>query len=199
MDKYQRTKDELQTQLKQAQNHYKASLVNSADFTIKSRINGKVYALYKNSGEIVNTVEPLAMVGSSSIFIIEMLVDEVDIVKIKEEQSVVVTLDAYNGKVFKAKVHKIYPKKDERNQTFVVEALFDMPPDILYPGLSGEANILIEEKKDALTIPKQYLIDNNKVKTKEGIIMIEVGLESMDRVEILSGVTDMTWIYKPKE
>ena len=198
-DNYERTKDQLQTQLAQAKNNYSSSLVNSKDYTVRSKINGKVYALFKNPGEIVNTQEPLALVGSKSIFVIQMLVDEVDIVKINIGQKVVINLDAYNGEAFTAKVSKIYPKKDERNQTFVVEALFDTPPEVLYPGLSGEANILIAEKKEALIIPKEFLIDNNKVKTKDGILTIKVGLESMDKVEVLSGVTDKTWIYKPEQ
>ncbi len=196
-NKYDRTKDELQTQLKQAENNYKTSLITTKDFTINSKINGKVYALYKNPGEIVNTLEPLASIGSATVFMIEMLVDEVDIVLLKKGQKAIITLDAYNGEAFTARVHKIYPKKDERNQTFMVEALFDKAPKVLYPGLSGEANILIATKKNALTIPKQYLIDDNKVKTENGIVDIVIGLQSMDTVEILSGITEQTWIYKP--
>ena len=38
-------------------------------------------------------------------------------------------------------------------------------PNVLYPGLSGEANIIIAKKENVLTIPKEYLIDGNKVKT----------------------------------
>ncbi|GAA4273389.1 efflux RND transporter periplasmic adaptor subunit [Aquimarina gracilis] len=197
-NKYQRTKEELETQLKQAENNYKTSLITTKDFTINSKINGKVYALYKNPGEIVNTLEPLAAVGSETVFVIEMLVDEVDIVKIKKHQKAIITLDAYNGKVFTANVSKIYPKKDERNQTFMVEALFNKEPDVLYPGLSGEANIIIDTKEDVLTIPKLYLIDETKVKTDNGIVEVVTGLQSMDTVEILSGITKETWIYKPE-
>ncbi|MBQ4819695.1 HlyD family efflux transporter periplasmic adaptor subunit [Aquimarina sp. MMG016] len=197
-NKYDRTKEELETQLKQAENNYKTSLITTKDFTISSKINGKVYALYKNPGEIVNTMEPIASVGSTTVFVIEMLVDEVDIVKIKKGQKVIITLDAYNAEVFTSKVSKIYPKKDERNQTFMVEALFDRTPEVLYPGLSGEGNIIISKKKDVLTIPKQYLIDDTKVKTENGIIEIVTGLQSMDTVEVVSGITKETWIYKPK-
>ncbi|MEW7289937.1 efflux RND transporter periplasmic adaptor subunit [Aquimarina sp. 2304DJ70-9] len=196
-NKYDRTKEELQTQLKQAENNYKTSLITTKDFTVNSKINGKIYALYKNPGEIVNTMEPLAAIGSATVFVIEMLVDEVDIVQLKKGQKAIITLDAYNGEVFTARVNKIYPKKDERNQTFMVEALFDQSPKVLYPGLSGEANIMIDNKKKVLTIPKQYLIDDNKVKTDNGIVTIVIGLQSMDTVEVVSGITKETWIYKP--
>ena len=40
-------------------------------------------------------MEPLASIGSATDFVIEMLVDEVDIVKISKDQKVIITLDAY--------------------------------------------------------------------------------------------------------
>ncbi|WP_055444503.1 efflux RND transporter periplasmic adaptor subunit [Lacinutrix himadriensis] len=195
-NKYNQTKNQLNTSVKQAQNNYQTSLISTKDFTVKSAINGKVYALYKESGELVNTMEPVASIGSASSFIIEMLVDEVDIVKIKTNQDVLITLDAYTGKVLQGKVSKIYPKKDERNQTFKVEAIFTNPPEVLYPGLSGEANIIISKKGKVLTIPKSYITDNNQVKTDDGLTPITTGLENMEFIEVLSGINKDTYIYK---
>jgi multidrug efflux pump subunit AcrA (membrane-fusion protein) len=195
--KYDRTKNELITALKQAENNYKTSLITTKDFTVASKINGKVYALNKNQGEIVSTMEPLASIGSANDFIVEMLVDEVDIVKISLNQEVLITLDAYAGEVFTGKVSKIYPKKDERNQTFLVEANFNVAPKTLYPGLSGEGNIIIAHKKEVLTIPKEYVTEDSKVKTEDGLILIETGLENLEFVEVLSGLSEETTIYKP--
>lgn len=195
---YNRTKNELLTSVKQAQNNYKTALISTKDFTVKSMINGKVYALYKEPGEIVTTMEPLVSIGSATNFVIEMLVDEVDIVRISKNQKVIIHLDAYNGKVFTGKVSKIYPKKNERNQTFKVEAVFNMPPNILYPGLSGEANIIIATKNSVLTIPKAYVIDDNTVKTDKGLVTIETGLQNLEFIEVLSGITKDTHIYKPE-
>ena len=196
--KYSRTKNELNTALKHAENNYRTSLINTGDFTIKSKINGKVYSLTKESGEIVSTMEPLASVGSASDFVIEMLVDEEDIVKISKDQMVIITLDAYRGEVFEGKVSKIYPKKDERNQTFLVEGLFDEAPETLYPGLSGEANIIIDTKRDVLTIPKEYVNDDSTVETTDGKQSIKTGLENLEFIEVLSGISEETKIYKPE-
>lgn len=197
--KYERTKNELRTAVKQAQNSYQASLINTKDFTIKSKINGKVYALNKEPGEIVTTMEPLASVGSTTNFVVELLVDEVDIVRIKQGQEIVVTLDAYNAQVFTGRVSKIYPKKDERNQTFKIEAQFNDKPEVLYPGLSGEANIIIAQKDKTLTIPREYLTEENQVRTDDGLMPVTLGLKNMEYVEILSGLTKNTYIYKPEE
>lgn len=158
-----------------------------------------MYALYKEPSEIVNTIEALAAVGSASDFVLELLVDEVDIVKIAVGQKILITLDAYHGEVFTGKVSKIYPQKDERNQTFTIEALFNNPPKTLYPGLSGEANIIVSQKEEALTLPKSYVVDGTKVITDDGVIAITIGLQNMEFVEILSGITENTYVHKPKE
>ena len=197
--KYIQTQNELQTALQQAQNNYRTSLINTEDYKIKSKINGKVYALYKEPGEIVTTMEPIASIGSADKFIIEMLVDEVDIVKISENQEVIVNLDAYNNDVFTGRVSKIFPKKDEYNQTFKVEAYFDKAPKVLYPGLSGEANIIIAKKSNVLTIPKSYVTEENKVKTDTGFVHISVGLQNLEYIEVISGITKDTYIYPPEK
>lgn len=198
-ENYSRTKNQLRTQVSQANNTYQNTLLNTKDFTIVSKIDGKVYALNKKPGEMVTPTEPLAILGSANIFIVEMLVDEVDIVKIKEGQKVLITLDAYGTEVFTAKVSKIYPQKDERNQTFQVEAHFEKSPKTLYPGLSGEANIVVNTKENALTIPREYLVDGSKVQTKDGLIDVVIGLQNIESIEIISGIDSDTWIYKPKQ
>ncbi len=196
---YERTEKELFTNLQLAKNNYRTSQISTKDFTITSKINGKVYAIYKNPGEIVNTMEPLAAVGSANDFIVELLVDEVDIVKLSVGQKTLVTLDAYGTEVFEAEVSKIYPKKDERSQTFKVEAIFMHPPKKLYPGLAGEGNIVIAEKENVLTIPSEFLIDGNQVQTEEGLVPVSIGLKNLERVEILGGIDDKTKILKPEE
>ncbi|MEO1033548.1 MAG: HlyD family efflux transporter periplasmic adaptor subunit [Bacteroidota bacterium] len=195
--RYERTKSELHTAVKQAQNNLETAQIASKDFTVISRVSGRVYALYKEPGEIVNTMEPLATIGSKDRFIVEMLVDEVDIVKVKIDQTVIIVLDAYGEDIFKGKVSKILPKKDEHNQTFTVEALFDEQPTTLYPGLSGEANIIIHKKDSVLTLPMSY-VKENKVETEHGQVTIETGLHNMEFVEILSGINTNMKIYKPK-
>lgn len=196
-NRYNSTALELETTVKRAYNNYQSALINTKDFTVKSKIKGKVYALYNEPGESVSTMQPLALIGSETHFILELLVDEVDIVKIGENQKVIITLDAYMGDVFTGAISKIYPKKDERNQTFKIEALFDVPPKIVYPGLSGEANIIVSKKENVLTIPKSYVIHSDKVKTKDGLVTITKGLENLEYVEVISGVTKDTYIYKP--
>ncbi|MCC8358994.1 efflux RND transporter periplasmic adaptor subunit [Salinimicrobium sediminilitoris] len=198
-NKYQRTQNELETQLKQAENTYRSSLINTTDFSVTSKINGKVYAIHKEPGEIVNASQPLVTLGSADRFLVEMLVDEEDIVRVRPGLTVYLTLDAYPKKIFKAEVYKIYPKKDERNQTFLVEALFEDAPEVLLPGLSGEGNIVVAQREKALVIPRKFLIGNNRVRTEDGIVEVVTGLESIDSVEVKEGITANTKLFPPEE
>ncbi len=195
--RYDRTKNELATALQQAENNYRASLINTSDFTVESKIEGKIYAIEKNQGELVTTLQSLAKVGSETDFILELQVDEVDIVKVSQDQKILVTLDAYENQVFEGKVTKILPNKNIRNQTFIVEGVLNEPPDVLYPGLSGESNIIIGQREAVLTIPREYLIDGQQVKTADGLVKVELGIGNLDLVEVLSGIDENTAIYKP--
>ncbi len=198
LSNYARTKKELRTKVIQAENNYKTAQITTGDFTVESKINGTVYALYKNHGESISVLEPLAAIGSSQDFVVEMLVDEVDIVKIKIGHPAIISLDAYQNRVFETVVSKIYPRKDERTQTFMVEAVFKDPPSVLYPGLAGEGNIVVGKRENTLTIPREYIIDNNKVRTEDGFVNVEVGLQNLEFVEVISGIDADTYILKPE-
>lgn len=197
-NEYARTRSELATRVALAENSYRSANSNREDFTVRSEINGTVYAIYKEKGEIVTSMEPLASLGSSHSFLIEMQVDEVDIVRLRIGQRALISLDAYDDSVFEAQISKIYPKKDERSQTFKVEARFRQAPEALYPGLAGEGNIVIAAREGALTIPKSYLIPGDSVRTEQGLRSVEVGLENLEYVEIRSGIQEDTFILKPK-
>jgi multidrug efflux pump subunit AcrA (membrane-fusion protein) len=196
---YMRTKQELSIQLTQAVNTYRSLEYTSEEYTVYSKINGSVYALYKQPGEIVNPVEPLALIGSSKNFIIELLVDEIDIVKLEIGQKTLITLDAYDSRIFEARITKIYPAKEAISQTFKIEAVFSENPPKLFPGLAGEANIIVAEKKDALIIPKEFLLDENHVLTEGGPVKIVTGIQDLEHVEIISGIDENEILYKPEK
>ncbi|MEQ9581715.1 MAG: efflux transporter periplasmic adaptor subunit, partial [Arenibacter sp.] len=69
----------------------------------------------------------------------------------------------------------------------------------LYPGLAGEGNIIISEKENVLTIPKEFLLEGNKVKTQDGLVEVVTGLQNLERVEIINGIIETTEILKPEE
>jgi len=195
---YEQTEIELRNNYKQSANAVEKAMTNLSDFSIRSKLDGKIFSLLKEEGELITQQTPIASIGLRNSFIIEMRIDEVDIASILIDQKVIITLDAYKGKTFEAKITKIYPVKDDRTQTFKVEARFINPPESLYAGLSGEANIVISQKENVMTIPLEYLLEGSKVVTEDGEIEVKTGMRNIERVEIESPRIDSnTKIIKP--
>ena len=160
------------------------------DFTLKSQVNGTIYKIYKEKGELVNQQSPIALIGNNNRFVLEMQVDEYDIFKIKEGLQVLVTMDSYKGKIFQAKVSAISPMMNEKSKTFLVEATFVNPPKTLYPFVTFEANIILQTKQKALLIPRNLLLNDSTVMDKDNKkIAVKTGLKDYQMVEILSGLT----------
>ncbi|MBX7093728.1 MAG: efflux RND transporter periplasmic adaptor subunit [Flavobacteriales bacterium] len=196
--RYETALRQSKTEMQRAENVYKMSANNKKDFELRSRMNGRVYAIYKQKGELVLPQEPIALIGESSNFLVQLLIDEMDIAKIRIGQEVLVSIDTYGDEVFHCRISKIYPMLDERSQTFKVEAQFEKAPEVLYPGLSLEGNILVNEKKDALVIPKSYLINKKFVRLESGEEKeIKTGLSNMEYVEVLEGLDEQSTILKP--
>lgn len=193
-----RKENELKNQINQSKNNLNSSSLKTDDYYIKSNINGKVFQLFKEKGEFISMQEPFAILGDKDNFKLKMLIDEVDISRINLGQKVLVTLEAFKSSVFEAKITKIAPKMDEKTQTFEIEAIFVKGPKKMYMGLTGEGNIVIDEKRDALVIPREYLMSGNKVETEKGIVSVTTGLSNWSYIEILTGVDAETLIYKPE-
>lgn len=194
--------DDLNKQLLFASNQAKTNLNISKklenDFIIRSEIDGRVYAILKEKGEMVSPQTPVAVVGAANDFLLELQVDEYDIVNIRQGQKVMVAMDSYKGKVFEAVISKINPLMNERTKTFLVEALFVHAPEVLYPNLTAEANIILQSKSGVLTLPRSYVTSSGFVKTpKDDSIKVETGLKDFRIIEITSGISAETEVVKP--
>jgi HlyD family secretion protein len=186
-----------QLAVEQAQNQLAQARESLGDFVITAKMDGKVYSLGKEVGELIGGQEALASIGKPDQFVLEMQIDEVDIPSVQVGQPILVSLEAYRGEAFRAEVTKIYPTKDPRTQTYPVEGKFIDPPGRLYSGLSGEANIVLRTKENVMMIPVEYLIGENRVLTDDGEVRVETGLRSLTQVEILSGIDTSTVLLKP--
>ena len=191
-------KSQLQNDQSKNAINLKISQKSQSDFAVKSEFDGQLFDLPVKEGTLVTTQTPIATIGKSNAFILELDVDENDMVRVVLGQNIVVTMDSYKGTVFDAVVSKIYPIMDERSRTFKIEAQFIKAPPKLYPNLTAEANIVIQTKKKAITIPKEYLIEGTYVLVnKDEKRKVKVGLGDYKKVEILEGLQANETLYKP--
>lgn len=198
IEAYEETRARLNTELEVARNELAISLAAKEDRTVRSLVDGMVYDVMLEKGELATTQSPLAVLGSADNFYIELQVDEYDIGKIEADQRVLITMDSYPGRLMEARITKVDPLMDERSRTFTVKAMFTNPPKRLYPHLTVEANIVIRTNQNALTIPSDFLLDDTHVLIgQEERSEIEIGLRDLQRIEVLSGLDSTSTVYKP--
>lgn len=189
---YENLKNKLQQQqlannlqLQQAQNQLQVNRAQQNVGKLKSFVNGVVYDIYKKQGDLVAPNQPVALVGAGDM-IAKLLVDEDDLDKIYEGQEVLITMDAYNDKVFKAHIKKVYPLLNKVEQSFRVDAAFDEVLPVGIYGLNLEANIVLAKDKEVLVIPRAVLQkgDSVWVKTEDGD----------KKIHVITGIADDEWI-----
>ncbi len=188
---------QLEFNTQQAKNNAETSGKLLSDFVVSSAISGDIFLLNAKVGDWISPVKSIAVIGNANHYILRLNIDEIDISQIHENQTAIVSLDAYPGKSFKAHVSRIIPIMDQKNQSFTVEAVFDELPGKLYPGLSAEVNIITHVKPKALLIPLSYLGKNNKVNTDKGEVEVKTGLKNMQWVEILDGISANATLFEP--
>ncbi|EAZ80825.1 efflux RND transporter periplasmic adaptor subunit [Algoriphagus machipongonensis] len=196
--RYQDLKREIEFNSNNASKNLAISKVLESDYVLKSKINGKVYAILKEKGEMVTPQVALAVLGSADDYLLELQVDEYDISKIKLGQVVMVSMDSYKEQTFEAVVQKIYPIMDTQTKSFKVEAKFTKAPPQLYPNLSLEANIITEVRIKAKVIPRNYLLfDSLVINENEDTIPVKVGIKNYQFAQILEGIDESTVLIKP--
>jgi multidrug efflux pump subunit AcrA (membrane-fusion protein) len=196
--RYRQLQDQLSFAEKQAQKNLQISSTVAGDYVVRAKQDGRVYSLPKKVGEVVGPQIPVAIVGSAGDFMLELQVDEYDLARLAMGQKVMVGLDSYKGQAFEAIVSRIEPIVNERTRSITVEAQFTKAPPTLYPNLSVEANVLIQAKEGAITIPRSYLVDETHVLLQNGEKRkVEVGLKDYQKAEIISGLGKDEVIKKP--
>lgn len=197
--RYNELKKQLRFSSKQSKHNLSISRSMLDDYNVRSEVNGMVYSIEKEQGEMVSPQAPLAILGSAQHFTIILQVDENDIVKVAPGKKVFITMDSYKGQVFEAVVDHVNPLMNERSRTFEVEATFVKVPEIVYPNLTLEANIIMQSKDNAMTIPRKYLVDDTYVMMSESKRkLVKVGLKDYQKVEILQGLNKEDKIMLPR-
>lgn len=197
--RYRDLKREIDFNERSASKNLAVARVLESDLVLKSEIEGRVYAILKEKGEMVNAQTPLAVLGSASEFILEMQVDEYDIVNVARGQRIIVSMDSYRGQTFEGIVSKVNPIMDEQSKSFTVEGIFAEEPAVLYPNLTLEANIIIQTKENTLTVPRAFIVnDQFVINSNEDTVAVRLGIKDYQKAEILEGIDEKTELIKPQ-
>jgi HlyD family secretion protein len=190
----QRSRNQIQLEVANNRSQLVVSEVAGRNTRVRSFVDGKVYEVYKDPGEVVRLGDQLALVASGNRLFAQLAVDESDFGRIRHGQTVLLKADVYPGKTFNARVTKIYPKLNRTDQSFRVDAEFVGDQPASYYGLTIEANIIISQRPRVLTIPKSYVFGTDSVWVEQDgnkqKIRFQKGAENFDLVEVRGGLSE---------
>jgi RND family efflux transporter MFP subunit len=183
--------------VKEAENSVSIAKLNYDYSFVRSPINGVVTDKFMELGDTVTKGIMIATVVAVDSLYVEGLIDEADIDRISPGKEANITMDAYQGRVFKGTVYRIAPVVTggkQETRTFEVRIRLKEPP-ALKPGMSAEVEIVVDKADNVLIIPSQaiveregkpfaYVIKDSKAK----LVPIKTGRSNWTYTEILSGI-----------
>ena len=186
--RYEKVKNQVYADLQNAKNNLVIAVDESGRYTVRSEVDGLVFMTSKDKGELIRRGEVVGIVGKKDSYYLQLNVDELDVQKVKEGQQVLVKIDAYADRVFKAEISKVYPLVDRKQQAVRVDARLKEKLPSWFSGLALEANIVIHQKEKALVIPKSALLPGDSVlilkDDEPRKIKVSTGVQTLDEIEI---------------
>jgi len=147
----------------------------------------------------------LLSIGNTEGLSMTAAVDELEVLKIKKDQDVRITVDAF-GETIKGRVAHISSQAvkgtdGKKTASFEVSVSMDSLPanlkDKLRLGMSANMEIMLINKPDALMLPIQAVIMEgpdrvvnvrDKATSKVHKVKVQTGITTLDSVEIVSGI-----------
>ena len=152
-------------------------------------------------GQFSETVAAITILGESP-YRAEMYASEIDIPKIERGQIAELLLDAYQNRVFEMTVAEIDPAATTIDGVPKYRIKLDFTESVdalLKIGMTGDLDIITDIREDVLHIPGRAVIQNEqdqdivRVLNNKGASedrLVEVGMETITDVEILSGLEE---------
>ncbi len=199
---------QAQAQVAQAQASLRQLEEQLSYTTITSPMDGVILSRDVELGDAVSSI---LVMGSTATLVmtigdvqqvyVQGKVDESDIGKVYLGQPARIKVESFRDKTFLGKVTKIAPLGVEKDNvtTFEVRVSIDNPGGELKANMTANAEILLEEHKNVLTVPEQAVmydkdrkasveIPDAKDKSGRKKVPVTVGLSNGTRTEILAGL-----------
>ena len=194
--------DSYRLQVEKARFEYEKKQEQLADTQITSPIDGTVVRVNTKVGRFADSVEdsePLFIIENLDVLEMEIKVSEYSIGKVAVGQEAEISADILDGETVRGQVVSISPTGEEKGggstERVIPTKVRIMDENTkLIAGITAKAQIVLEEKEDALTVPVAAMTERNGVSmvlaVKDGMIHevpVQTGIEGDVELEILPG------------
>jgi len=176
--------------------------------TITSPMDGTILSRDVEIGDAVSSILVLGStatlvmtIGDVTQVYVQGKVDESDIGKVYLGQPARIKVESFKDKTFLGKVTKIAPLGVEKDNvtTFEVRVSIDNPGGELKANMTANAEILLEEHKNVLTVPEQAVlydkernasveVPDPKAENGRRKVDIKAGISNGTKTEVLAGL-----------
>jgi len=156
---------------------------------------GIVTRVFVRAGDLATVRAPLLEIMDPISLVVRFAVPEKLAVTLQPGAAAAISLDAYPGQNFAARVQRIYPQLDRQTRTRTAELVLDEPLPLM-PGMFARVKLTARFAENAVTVADQailttpkgekivFVLADNKVRRRS----VTTGLEQNTRVQILAGV-----------
>lgn len=163
--------------------------------TVNAPINGRVAVNNAVLGAMIESTTEIMVILNPTTLCIDAEIYEKDLAKIKTRQEVRIAVPAYPGETFVGQISYIGDLVHPETRTIKVRTRVNNEDFRLKPGMFADINILVDQRKSAVTVPAEaVLIDVDRkiifVKAGDNYIcrIVEVGPTFNGHIEIVKGV-----------
>lgn len=143
-------------------------------------------------------IPPVIVLYDDGATFVSAPMDEVDVAKVRVGQPARITLDAYSGRSFPARVTRVAPyvlDLQEQNRTFEIEAELEDAAFArkLLPGTSADVEVILASREGVLRVPSYAILEGGRVLLIDDLRLVsrsvETGLKNWQFAEVAKGLS----------
>ncbi|MCW5604383.1 MAG: efflux RND transporter periplasmic adaptor subunit [Burkholderiales bacterium] len=164
--------------------------------TVKAPFEGVAGLRQVSPGAYVKAGQDIARLEGIGTLKVDFRVPEIFLRKMRSNQEVQVSVDAFPGETFRGAIYAMEPAVDEQTRTILLRARIPNPGVRLKPGMFARVNLVLDTRGNAVLVPEQALVPRGGeryvfrvVDGKAVMTKVEIGLRRPGKVEILEGLT----------
>ncbi len=144
-------------------------VVTANNALLTAPITGVIADKMLEVGDMAVPQVPLCRILQIDRLKVRLRLVEADVPKVRRDQEVRLTLDAWPDRTFTGKVTTILPYMDAASRTNTVEVTVDNPVDeqrkerLLKPGMYGRAELVVDRREAVLVAPEPALLLDNQL------------------------------------
>lgn len=178
--------------------YYKSQL---EDYVLKAPTDGKITFVNYSVGEQTSLTKPVVSMLGKNKFYVEVDIPESDIAKVKVENSVSITLDAYSDDIkFNGRVILVYPAETVIQDVVYYKVKVEINESTyeVKSGMTANCDILTASRENVLVMPYRALQEDDNSRQFVKVLVdgkpvekdVTVGLRGDEgEIEVLSGLS----------